>query len=415
MAITIVYLFLAMASSLPPISLAEYQYDLPESRIAKYPCTHRDESKLLIWKEGQIHHKNFNQLSDYLPVNTTLFLNNTKVIPARLLFEKETGAVIEVFLLAPADSNTSLFVALEATEQTTWKCTVGNAKRWGETLQLSMTLGSFELTAAWQNREEGLITFQWTPAETPFAQIIGMAGAVPLPPYLKRDADIRDIDRYQTVYSHLEGAVAAPTAGLHFTPRIFDQLQAEGIQTDFLTLHVSAGTFIPIKTENAAEHKMHEEEIVIRKSNIVNLLQPGRLIVAVGTTTLRTLESLYWYGVLLRDNPEASFAISQDLPYRQQTSELPTPRQALELVLRRMDRMQVDSLTGHTSIYIIPGYQFRIVQGLMTNFHQPGSTLLVLISAFVGEAWQQIYQEALDSDYRFLSYGDTSLLLPVRN
>ncbi len=412
MANTIGILFLEMATPTSWISLSEYQYDLPESHIAKYPVAGRDDSKLLVWSEGGISHKKFSQLTDYLPVNATLFFNNTKVIPARLNFEKETGAAIEVFLLAPADTTSSLAIALEAKGTSTWRCAVGNSKRWPEQMQLGKTIGHMELTAAWKDKELGLVTFIWTPSDIPFAKIISESGVVPLPPYLKREAEGLDRERYQTVYSRFEGAVAAPTAGLHFTPKILDQLGSLGIQTSFLTLHVSAGTFLPIKTENVVDHRIHEEEIVIHKSNIISLLQEGRRMIAVGTTALRTLESLYWFGVILSANPKAPFSIEQDLPYRW-NEDLPTTRQALELVLARMERDRVELLTGHTSLYIVPGYQFRIIHGLITNFHQPGSTLLVLISALVGDTWKEIYQEALDKEYRFLSYGDSSLLLPI--
>ncbi len=412
MANTIVILFLEMAIPTPWISLSDYHYELPENRIAKYPTAVRDESKLLVWKDGVIKHEKFNQLSDYLPVNSTLFFNNTKVIPARLLFEKETGAAIEVFLLAPANTTLSLALALDAKGSSTWKCAVGNSKRWPEQVKLNKTIRNIELSAAWKEKELGLVTFSWMPAEIPFSEIIGESGVVPLPPYLKREAEALDRERYQTVYSHHEGAVAAPTAGLHFTPNVLEQLGTLGIQTNFLTLHVSAGTFLPIKSENAADHRIHEEELVIHKSNIISLLQENRRFIAVGTTALRTLESLYWFGVILSTNPTAPFSIDQDFPYNW-SGDLPTTRQALEFVLSRMQRDKVEELTGHTSIYIMPGYQFRIIHGLITNFHQPGSTLLVLISALIGGVWKQVYQEALDKEYRFLSYGDSSLLLPI--
>lgn len=402
-----------MPAAMPSIPLSEYQYDLPDERIAKYPLADRALSKLLVWKEGKIEHQSFKQLSDYLPINSILFFNNTKVIPARILFEKETGASIEVFLLSPAHHDTLLADALQEKGSSIWSCAIGNAKRWPESLVLNKVLGSTSLSATWHDRGKGLIQFTWTPAETPFAAIIQSAGAVPLPPYLHRDPEAIDRERYQTVYSRFDGAVAAPTAGLHFTPAILDDLTAKGIQTDFLTLHVSAGTFLPIKSQNAAEHRMHEEELIVRKHNIINLLQEDRRIIAVGTTAMRTLESLYWYGALLAADPHAPFVIDQDLPY-QATLNQPTQKQALELVLKRMDDLGVDELAGHTSIYITPGYTFRITQGLITNFHQPGSTLLVLISAFVGPAWRTLYDAAMKHGYRFLSYGDSSLLLPVK-
>lgn len=400
-------------SSLPRIALSDYQYDLTEDRIARYPLADREQSKLLVWNSGNIQHSVFEQIADYLPVNSLLFFNNTKVIPARLLFEKETGASVEVFLLGPADPGTEMVHALQVKGAASWQCTIGNAKRWPDDLVLVREIGTLRLEARWGDRAMGLISFSWTPSETPFAEVIDLVGAVPLPPYLNRHAETIDRERYQTVYSKHEGAVAAPTAGLHFTPSILSRLGSQGMQTDYLTLHVSAGTFLPIKSENAEEHRMHEEEIVVHKGNIINLLQPDKQVIAVGTTALRTLESLYWYGVMLTVNPNASFNISQDLPYQGLIHQV-TSRKALEKVLQKMDDLGVDSMTGHTSIYIVPGYKFRITQGLITNFHQPGSTLLLLISAFIGPAWRAVYESAKGSGYRFLSYGDSSLLLPVK-
>ena len=398
----------------PGISLSDYQYDLPEGRIARYPLADRDQSKLLVWNGKESIHSKFSQLADFLPNNSTLFFNNTKVIPARLLFEKPTGGAIEIFLLNPADPSALLAEALNAKVTTSWTCAVGNARRWPDSLILTKRTAGGELSAQWDNRKENTIRFTWTPQEIPFAAVVEQAGAVPLPPYLKREAEAADRERYQTVYSQYFGAVAAPTAGLHFTPAVMKSLVEKGIITDFLTLHVSAGTFLPIKAENALEHKMHEEEIIVHKNNIIRLLEPGRKVIAVGTTAMRTLESLYWYGVKLMADPAAEFRISQDQPY-QSVAENPTVQPALEAILGKMDREQQDQLTGHTSIFIRPGYEFRITQGLITNYHQPGSSLLLLVSAFVGDQWRLIYREALDHGYRFLSYGDSSLLLPIRH
>lgn len=400
-------------SSTPTVHLSDYQYDLPEDRIAKYPLADRDQSKLLVWKGGEISHSKFFQLPDLLPVNSTLFFNDTKVIPARLLFEKATGGTIEVFLLNPADPGTLLQDSLQSSSPTTWKCAVGNAKRWPSELILRKSLTGTELLARWVDRTEGIVEFSWTPAELPFARIVEQAGAVPLPPYLNRPAEASDKDRYQTIYSKAQGAVAAPTAGLHFTPAVLDELTKRGIRSEFLTLHVSAGTFLPVKVSNAAEHKMHEEELIITKANIISLLEPNRRTIAVGTTAMRTLESTYWYGALLARNAEATFVIDQELPYLEPCSL--TKAEALAKVLERMEALGVDQLAGHTSLYILPGYRFRVVEGLITNFHQPGSTLLMLISAFVGPKWKEVYEEALSHGYRFLSYGDSSLLMPVNS
>jgi S-adenosylmethionine:tRNA ribosyltransferase-isomerase len=414
MANTILHLFLAMSIQKQPIHLSDYQYTLPEESIAKYPLSNRDESKLITWTNGKIQHASFLQLTDFLSLNTTIFFNNTRVIPARLFFTKESGAVIEVFLLAPSDPSSLLSSALTAKGQSTWKCTVGNARKWDTNLILQRTVGEVELMARWENREDGLVTLYWTPAEVPLATIIQAAGVIPLPPYLKRDPESSDKERYQTIYSEHDGAVAAPTAGLHFTPVVLEKLVSKGIKCEYLTLHVSAGTFLPIKAENAADHRMHEEQIIIYKSNIISLLDRSQLVIAVGTTALRTLESMYWFGVLLNENFDAPFAIPQDLPYRDH-GKIPSVEESLNLVVDRMRRDKTETISGITSLYIMPGYQFKLVQGLITNFHQPGSTLLLLISAFVGPTWKDIYQEALDHNYRFLSYGDSMLLLPIKN
>lgn len=398
--------------SLPSTRLSDFHYELPENRIAKYPLAQRDQSKLLLWNGGEITHHSFSHLSELLPVNATIFFNNTKVIPARIRFEKDSGGTIEVFLLNPGTPGILLQDGLQATSPVVWKCTIGNAKRWPTGLTLHKSLGGIELRASWADRAAGLITFQWNPSELPFAQVVEAAGSVPLPPYLQREAEVADRDRYQTLYSREKGAVAAPTAGLHFTPEVMDNLARRGIASQFLTLHVSAGTFLPVKTADAAAHTMHEEEIIVSKDNIISILDSTRTRVAVGTTAMRTLESTYWYGVLLQHDADAPFMIPQDLPYRLENSL--SMSASMNNVLRRMDRLGIDQLAGHTALYVLPGYRFRVVEGLITNFHQPGSTLLMLISAFVGPVWKDIYRQALDHDYRFLSYGDSSLLLPSK-
>lgn len=398
----------------PMISLSDYQYSLPESRIARYPLPDRDQSKLLVWNAGRIGHFHFSQLADFLPDNSALFFNNTKVISARLLFEKTTGGSIEIFLLNPADPTALIAEALNAKGTAAWTCAVGNARRWPDSLMLTKQTTGGQLSAQWENRQENTVRFTWTPETIPFAVMVEQAGAIPLPRYLKRDAEANDFERYQTVYSRFSGAVAAPTAGLHFTPAVLKSLTEKGIITDFLTLHVSAGTFLPIKEKNAVDHKMHEEEIIIHKQNIIRLLQTGRRVIAVGTTAMRTLESLYWYGLKLMADPEAEFRIRQDQPYQSGTANT-TMTQALEVILSTMEKNRQEQLVGHTSIFIRPGYHFRVTDGLITNFHQPGSSLLLLVSAFVGDQWRLIYSEALDRGYRFLSYGDSSLLLPVRS
>lgn len=400
-------------NQLPRIALSDYLYDLPDNRIARFPLAERDQSKLLVYRQGQVMHASFKQLADFLPVNTTLFFNNTKVIPARLLFEKPTGGVIEVFLLNPI-TKANLGDAMAMPSPCDWKCTVGNAKRWPDMVSLTKHLKDITLTATWRDKVSGIVSFSWTPAEVPFARVVELAGAIPLPPYLKRAAEPSDKERYQTIYSRSEGAVAAPTAGLHFTAEVMGALQSTGVGLEYLTLHVSAGTFLPIKSDDASQHIMHEEEIVVHKHNIISLLASDRKVVAVGTTAMRTLESLYWYGVKLSQDPAAGFVISQEFPYQHAKTHY-SRREALEVVLAKMEALGIDTLIGHTSIYVMPGYRFRVTDGLVTNFHQPGSSLLVLVSAFIGSDWKKVYREALDGGYRFLSYGDSSLLLPISN
>lgn len=395
---------------MPRLDLSEFQYALPEEQIAKYPLAERDSSRLLVFEGNKIQHSKFTQLADFLPVNSALFFNNTKVIPARILFEKPTGGTIEVFLLNPS-SGAGMSEALTCPSPATWQCTVGNARRWPGSTTLVKIKGDIRLTADWNHRPDGPVSFSWTPANLPFARITEAMGAIPLPPYLRRKPEGSDTDRYQTVYSKFEGAVAAPTAGLHFTPTVLEGLRKKGIRMDYLTLHVSAGTFLPIKSENAAKHRMHEEEIIVHKQNIISLLEGPQRVIAVGTTAMRTLESLYWYGVKLQSNPDADFTIAQEFPYQMSNASL-TLESSLELVLKRMQALGAEQLVGYTSIYVMPGYRFRVVRGLITNFHQPGSSLLVLVSAFVGAAWKDVYREALEHRYRFLSYGDSSLLLP---
>ena len=389
------------------LRIQDYSYELPEARIARYPVEPRDSSRLLVYHKGAISHHRFYQLPDLLPSQAFLFFNDTKVIPARLRFVKDTGAVIEIFLLQPVDV-ALIPLAMEARGRSTWQCSIGNLKRWtGQLLRWEM--GEIVLEAKLLDRTQGLVEFQW-PASVTFAELITQAGFIPLPPYLGREAEAEDTQRYQTLYSKHAGAVAAPTAGLHFTEPVLENLRKKGFLSDFLTLHVSAGTFQPVKSEKAWDHTMHAEHIVINRQNLENLLEPTRQIIAVGTTSARTLESLYWYGARLIHEPESPFRITQHEAY--QHPHPPTAEAAIRAVLKRMEQDQVDTLMGETSIYLMPGYRYRIVQGLITNFHQPASTLMLLVAALIGPDWRQVYAEALAKDYRFLSYGDSSLLLP---
>ena len=389
------------------INIEDYRYELPHDRIALYPLPERDQSKLLVYKNGGITHTAFSSIVDYLPSNSTLFFNNTRVIPARLFFHKDTGAVIEIFLLNPISPSSLVPIAMNAHGNAVWQCTIGNLKRWAEGTELRKGTGTAALTVKLVDKASGKVEFNWEPASLSFAEVISASGVTPLPPYLKREAENSDRERYQTVYSREDGAVAAPTAGLHFTDSVLQRLRDKGIETNFLTLHVSAGTFMPVKEQNALRHIMHAEQVVVTRENIMALLQQ-RTPVAVGTTSVRTLESTYWYGVKLLDDPNAPFVIHQYDAY--QLRQDVSPKQALEAVLQKMAQEATNTLMGETSIYIVPGYAFKICRLLVTNFHQPGSTLMLLVAAFIGADWRKVYQGALDNSYRFLSYGDSSLL-----
>ena len=391
------------------ININSYTYNLPSDKIATHPVNNRDESKLLVYNQGKIQHAVFKSLADFLPLNSLLIFNDTKVIPARIHFKKNTGSEIEIFLLSPIRPSTLMADVMLNTSQCTWQCTIGNLKRWKDGLVLVKELKGISLHAILINRNEGLVEFSWHTQQS-FAEVITILGATPLPPYIKREASEDDAIRYQTIYSQYEGAVAAPTAGLHFTEQLFESLLSLGIEKDFLTLHVSAGTFQPIKTENALEHTMHNEQMVVSRLTIQNLLKENKFIIPIGTTAMRTLESLYWFGVKLREDPESKFQINQNDPYLKR--DLPSQEEALNSILTHMENHNVTTITGSTSIYIYPGYKFKICNGLITNFHLPGSTLILLVAAFIGDDWKKVYQEALQTNYRFLSYGDSSLLIP---
>lgn len=393
-----------------PVNVKDYTYELPAEKIAHYPLEQRDQSKLLVYQAGTVSHHQFTEITALLPANSQLFFNDTKVIPARIHFRKDTGATIEIFLLTPVHPSTVMATVMEARGACAWQCAIGNQKRWKQGASLTRALGDITLTATLMDEVNSTVNLQWS-GNIAFAELIALAGATPLPPYIKREAQPADSVRYQTVYSKFEGAVAAPTAGLHFTDTVLRAATDRGMELDFLTLHVSAGTFLPVKTEDAGDHIMHEEQLVVSKHTIRKLLLDGRYRVAVGTTSVRTLESLYWFGVKLLEDPDATFHVSQNDPYKPRTTQ-PTLPASLGAVLAHMESRKVDSLVGTTAIYIVPGYAFRVMQGLITNFHQPGSTLILLVAAFIGERWKQVYHEALTNNYRFLSYGDSSLLMP---
>ena len=398
---------------IPSINLQDYEYTLPEERIAKHPLEKRDHSKLLEYKQGSLHHRHFFNLPALLEADSLLVYNNTKVIPARLIFQRQTGARIEVFLLQPIAPSRVMSEIMASKKPVVWETMIGNVKKWkeGEELQGSILIGEKEvvLTARLQDRALKQVEFSWLGEEIAFVDLVEACGETPLPPYLNRKAEEEDKSRYQTVYSEKEGAVAAPTAGLHFTEEVFEALRKKGIQEAALTLHVSAGTFQPIKVDKVEAHPMHSEQMEITLETIEKLLKHEGKIVAVGTTSVRTLESMYWFGVQLLENRGGIFQIEKLAPYTRRET-LPTRKEALEAIVKEMNAKSVDSLLGTTEIFLFPGYQFQLVDGLITNFHQPGSTLVLLIAALLGKDWKMVYQEALANNYRFLSYGDSSLL-----
>ncbi|WP_247237306.1 S-adenosylmethionine:tRNA ribosyltransferase-isomerase [Telluribacter sp. SYSU D00476] len=395
------------------IRLEEYEYALPDDRIARYPLSPRDSSKLLVYQQGEIDHHHFYNLPEHLPAEALLVFNDTRVIPARAYFQKPTGATIEVLLLHPEEPTRIINDAMLVRNECVWECMIGNKKRWklAETLTTTLTVSGqeLELKASYADYEHNRVRLQWD-ADLTFLEVVQALGEIPLPPYLKRDTEESDKQTYQTVYARQEGAVAAPTAGLHFTDKVFEQLDHKGIRRSFLTLHVGAGTFQPIKAGTVVEHHMHAEQVVYTRELIEQLLQRIDTIIAVGTTSLRSLESLYWYGVKLLRQDTTEFWIEKLYPYPFAPADLPSAQEALTAILIYMDEKGVTQLVGETEIFIFPGYPFRLCRGLITNYHQPGSTLILLVAAFVGEDWKKIYNEAFAKDYRFLSYGDSSLL-----
>lgn len=387
------------------INIQEYHYELPEEKIALFPLEPRDSSKLLKFERGVLSHHTFVEISDLLPENSLLVFNQTRVIQARLMLTKETGASIEVLLLEPVLPSTDVLLTMGSQKSVVWSCMVGNKKRWKENESISLN----EVEFSWANRELNQVRLSWNDNRV-FAEVLAELGSMPIPPYIKRESNEKDKEVYQTVYAQNDGSVAAPTAGLHFTNRVLDNLKNKGISTEFITLHVGAGTFKPVSAENALEHEMHAEKMFFTKANIENLARHEGVIIPIGTTSMRSLESLYWFGVGLIQNRLSDFEIPQYFPY-QQPCEI-TMKDSLLAVLEFMKVQKIEQIHGLTSIFIVPGYKFRICRGIITNFHQPSSTLLLLISALIGDSWKKIYEEALSQDYRFLSFGDSSILLP---
>ncbi|MFY9151155.1 MAG: S-adenosylmethionine:tRNA ribosyltransferase-isomerase [Prolixibacteraceae bacterium] len=399
------------------ITISDYAYDLPEEKIAKYPLTERDQSKLLLWKNGKIQDARFMDLSRHLPENSLLIFNNTKVIRARLHFQKETGAKIEIFCLDPHEP-ADYQIAFQTTRSCVWKCMIGNQKKWkGERLKKIIRIDETDLELCAEQadpeKNKSLIRFSWNNPDFEFSRIIEHAGSLPIPPYLNRDTEQSDLERYQTVYSKIKGSVAAPTAGLHFTEKVFNHLTEDGHELAELTLHVGAGTFQPVKSETIYGHEMHSEHLYISRDFLLRLYHHSGKKIAVGTTSVRTLESLYWLGLQAHKNPELKISglkVSQWEAYQGKAGEI-SVQKALQALLDLLDKNSTDFLSASTQIIIAPGYQFRIIDGIITNFHQPQSTLLLLISAFLGNEWRRIYDHALLTDYRFLSYGDSNLYL----
>ena len=404
-----------MNSNPQSIAIADFDYPLPDDRIAKFPLERRDQSKLLVYRGGSIAESRFDHVPDLLPPDTLLIFNNTKVIHARLFFRKPTGSTIEVFCLEPFQMPVAL--SFEQRGHCTWNCFIGNNKKWkGGSLsrQLDIHGQSVTLTAT-RRKAVGnawIVDFDWDGGLS-FAELIDQAGVIPLPPYLHREAVSSDNERYQTVYALHQGSVAAPTAGLHFSPEVFEALRQKGIATDFITLHVGAGTFKPVSTPTIGEHEMHVEKIEISRSNIECILNHlGHTVIPVGTTTVRTIESVYWFGVKLSRNAKLdAMHVMQWDPYELESLSVSTEH-AYQNVLQWMDEQGIDQLEGDTQLMIAPGYRYHFISGLITNFHQPKSTLLLLVSALVGDAWKECYRYALDHQFRFLSYGDSCLFLP---
>lgn len=398
------------------IRISDYNYPLPDERIAKFPMAQRDHSKLLVYRQGEVGEDVFYNLPSYLPKGALMVFNNTKVIQARMHFRKETGALIEVFLLEPAEP-TDYELMFQTTHSCSWYCLVGNLKKWKEgTLTRKCIVNGVEFkVTAMRGPVHGTshrIDFEWTGGFS-FAEVIDAMGELPIPPYLNRETQESDKTTYQTVYSKIKGSVAAPTAGLHFTPEVLAALDAHGIEREELTLHVGAGTFKPVKSEEIEGHEMHTEYISVRRDTIRKLLAHDGCAIAVGTTSVRTLESLYYMGLKVMCDPslnEDQLHVSQWEPYDTDTTV--STVESLSALASWMDSHSLEVLHSSTQIIIAPGYDYHIVKMLVTNFHQPQSTLLLLVSAFVRGDWHKIYDYALSHDFRFLSYGDSSLLIP---
>ena len=411
--------FCAMISNVQNINIAEYDYPLPDERIAKYPLAERDASKLLVLKDNKIGEDHFRNIGDYLPEKSVLVFNETKVVRARLQFVKESGAAIEVFCLEPITGNGDYQLAFSASSPVEWHCLVGNSRRWKDgflTMPLKIKGKDVVLKAERIEKTDAysVVRFLWEPAEISFAEVLEAAGEIPLPPYLHREAEPSDRERYQTVFAKYEGSVAAPTASLHLTKPLIAKLKEQGHTIEEVTLHVGAGTFRPVATNTIGEHEMHSESIIVKKQCIEHLHDNiGRTIIPVGTTSMRNIESLYWIGVMLIEQgfEERNLHVNQWFPY-QDRATLPSAKESLEAILKYLDMHHLDALHATTALMIAPSCPIMMTKALITNFHQPKSTLLLLVSALIGEKWKEAYKFALEHEFRFLSYGDSCLFVP---
>ena len=398
---------------IPDIRISDFDYNLPDERIAKYPLEQRDMSKLLEYSHGEVSEHKFKEIPELIPADSIMVFNDTKVVPARLHFQRETGAHIEIFCLEPVLPAEYNLIFAE-TASCRWKCIVGNVKRWkSDILRLynpenDPAVSALDLKASLVERdgEVSVVEFTWK-SGLPFSQVLEICGTVPIPPYLNRESEAIDTDRYQTLYARYRGSVAAPTAGLHFTQTELDAIKAKGVDMETVCLHVGAGTFLPVKSELIAGHRMHREPFTVKKAFLEDIAGSGRKVVAVGTTSVRTLESLYYIGVSCIENGTPA-DVGQWDPYTREYGY--TTEEALQAIVSYLDAEGLDELNAGTRIIIVPGFRFRIVDMLVTNFHQPQSTLLLLISAFVNGDWKKIYDFALSHGFRFLSYGDSSIL-----
>lgn len=396
------------------VSISEYTYTLPEERIALHPLEQRDSSRLLVAGAGQFREDVYRNISSYLPADSLIVFNDTRVVEARIIFQKSTGAQVEIFCLEPADLYPDITSAMLQKARVHWNCLIGGASKWkpGQVLSKAIPHGTLEARFISRKADCFEIELSWSPAELSFAEVLHLAGLVPLPPYIKRNVEEGDTNRYQTIYATHDGSVAAPTAGLHFTEAVLKDLSNKNIQPLYITLHVGAGTFRPVKTSTMGEHDMHAEYIDVPLAILEELVNNNKHCTAVGTTSLRTLESLYWIGLDMKLNsiePGPGYELDQWFPWKNFEASLSTS-ESLQLIIDYLKENQSDRLLTKTRLLIMPGYSFKMVNALVTNFHQPQSTLLLLVAAFVGQKWRQLYQHALDNNFRFLSYGDGCLL-----